>query len=104
MLDALFWGIVATSSLILGGLIGSWFNLGKRTLGVIMAFGAGYSFFANASPMLLSFVQAFAGGAMLVMLSNTMMPEAHQHAGNLAGICTVLGFALAVVIVILEHS
>ena len=41
MLSALFWGMVATSSLILGGLVGSWFNLSKRTLGVIMAFGAG---------------------------------------------------------------
>jgi ZIP family zinc transporter len=245
MLSAFLWGLVATSSLILGGLIGSWFNLSKRALGVIMAFGAGvlisaiayelvyeavklskgsgatayglfagaftfffsdrligkmgaakrkgigaahqsslvvpmvlgiildgipestviglgiletgtvsvamlaavfisnlpeaiagssgmraggwgrvkimllwsvialvctlctvagFRFFDNASPMLLSFVQAFAGGAMLVMLANTMMPEAYEHAGKLAGICTVLGFAVAVGIVILEHS
>jgi ZIP family zinc transporter len=41
MATAFFWGMVATSSLILGGLIGSWFKLGKRTLGVIMGFGAG---------------------------------------------------------------
>ena len=41
MLNALFWGVVATSSLILGGLLGSWFSFGKRTLGLIMAFGVG---------------------------------------------------------------
>ncbi|MEP5763429.1 MAG: ZIP family zinc transporter [Halieaceae bacterium] len=41
MLDAFFWGMVSTSSLIVGGLIGCWFNVGKRTLGLVMAFGAG---------------------------------------------------------------
>jgi ZIP family zinc transporter len=245
MLNAFFWGIAATSSLILGGLLGSWINFGKRTLGVIMAFGAGvlisavayelileavktsagsgatglglcvgaltfffsdmligrfgsgerkgissthksnlvipmvlaiildgipesmviglgilengtvsmamlvavfisnlpeaiagttgmktggwsrakifvlwsgisvvcafatvagYSLFANASPQMLSFVHAFAGGAILVMLANTMMPEAFEHGGKLAGIFTVLGFAVSVIIVLLEHA
>jgi ZIP family zinc transporter len=64
----------------------------------------GYGLFANASPMLLSFVQAFAAGAMLMMLANTMMPEAYEHAGKLAGISTVLGFAGAVGLVLLEHA
>jgi ZIP family zinc transporter len=41
MLDAFLWGLLATSSLVLGGLIGSFIDLGKRTLGLIMAFGAG---------------------------------------------------------------
>jgi len=245
MSNAFLWGLVATSSLILGGLIGSWITLGKRTLGVIMAFGAGvlisavsyelvyeavrlskgsgaaaiglfagaftfyfsdmligrigggqrkeinsahqsalvipmvlaiildgipesmviglgiletgtvsmamlvavfisnlpeaiagstgmrsggwsrakvlllwtviavvcafstvagFSLFANASPMLLSFIQAFAGGAILMMLANTMIPEAYEHGGKLAGVFTVLGFAVSVVIVVLEHS
>jgi ZIP family zinc transporter len=245
MLNAFFWGLVATSSLILGGIVGSWFNLSKRTIGVIMAFGAGvlissvayelvyeavkssrgsgapawglfagastfffsdmligkmgaagrkgigaahqsslviplvlgiildgipestvlglgilqtgtvsvamlmavfisnvpeaiagsvgmrsggwsrtkilllysiialvcafctvagYRFFASASPMLLSFVNTFAGGAILMMLANTMLPEAYENAGKLAGVFTVFGFAVAVLIVILEHS
>ena len=65
---------------------------------------AGYRFFEGAPPMWLSFVQAFAGGAMLMMLANTMMPEAYKHAGKLAGAFTVLGFAVAVLIVMLEHS
>ena len=65
---------------------------------------AGYRFFAGASPKLLSFVETFAGGAILMMLANTMLPEAYEHAGKLAGVFTVLGFAVAVLIVILEHS
>ena len=41
MLNAFLWGLLATSSLIIGGLIASRFSLGKKTLGIIMAFGAG---------------------------------------------------------------
>ena len=41
MWNAFLWGLLATSSLLIGGMIASRFNLGKRTLGIIMAFGAG---------------------------------------------------------------
>ena len=41
MLNALLWGLIASSSLILGGFIGARFNISKRILGIIMAFGAG---------------------------------------------------------------
>src|SRR5512133_711963 len=41
MLNAFLWGLLATSSLIVGGLIASRFSIGRRTLGIIMAFGAG---------------------------------------------------------------
>ncbi len=41
MLDAFCWGLLATSSLILGGWVASRFALGKRTVGIIMAFSAG---------------------------------------------------------------
>jgi ZIP family zinc transporter len=41
MLNALFWGLLATSSLILGGIIALRFSLSKRTIGIIMGFGAG---------------------------------------------------------------
>ena len=52
----------------------------------------------------MAFVQAFAGGAILMMLANSMMPEAYEHGGKLAGVFTVLGFCVSVTIVILEHS
>ena len=41
MSSAFLWGLVATSSLIVGGLLGSWWTPGRRTLGTILAFGAG---------------------------------------------------------------
>jgi ZIP family zinc transporter len=65
---------------------------------------AGYSLFRTTSARWLSFVQAFAGGAILMMLANSMIPEAYAHGGKLAGVFTVLGFFVSVTMVILEHS
>jgi ZIP family zinc transporter len=65
---------------------------------------AGYLMFEHTSDQWLSFIHAFAGGAILVMISNSMTPEAHEHGGRLAGIFTVLGFAVAVAIVVMEQT
>ena len=62
----------------------------------------GYGLFEGASKAWLSLIQAFAGGAILVMLTNSMIPESYEHAGNLAGIFTVVGFFLSVSIAVLE--
>jgi ZIP family zinc transporter len=56
---------------------------------------AGYGLFDGASPSTLAFVNAFAAGAILTMLADTMMPEAFEHGGKLVGIFTTLGFATA---------
>jgi zinc transporter, ZIP family len=40
-------------------------------------------------------VNGFAAGALLVMLSDSMIPEARRNAGRTAGLATVLGFAVA---------
>lgn len=64
---------------------------------------AGYLMFEHTSDQWLSFINAFAGGAILVMIANSMTPEAHEHGGKLAGIFTVLGFAVAVAVVVLEN-
>ncbi len=58
----------------------------------------GYGIFDGASPNVLAFVTAFAGGAVLTMLADTMMPEAFEHAGPTVGLLTTLGFGLAFVI------
>jgi ZIP family zinc transporter len=39
--------------------------------------------------------QSFAAGALLTMLSDSMLPEAHENGGNAVGLFTVLGFAVA---------
>ena len=41
------------------------------------------------------FGQAFAAGGLLTMLVDTMIPEAFEDGGDLAGLVTVLGFTLA---------
>jgi len=41
-----------------------------------------------------AFALAFAAGALLVMLSDTLMPEAFELGGREAGLVTALGFAL----------
>ena len=46
---------------------------------------AGYGLFQNSSPDTVAFVLAFAGGAILTMLAETMMPEAYEHGGKLVG-------------------
>jgi zinc transporter, ZIP family len=64
---------------------------------------AGYSLFSTASTHWLAFIQAFAGGAILMMLANSMIPEAYEHGRELAGVFTVLGFSVSVFMVILEN-
>ena len=63
---------------------------------------AGYVFLDGASPEAIAFTLAFAGGAILTMLADTMMPEAYEHGGKLVGVATTLGFALAFTITALE--
>lgn len=65
---------------------------------------AGFSFFSGLSDLWLSFIQAFAGGSILIMLTNSMIPESYEHAGKIAGLFTILGFFISVSVVILEHS
>jgi ZIP family zinc transporter len=47
-------------------------------------------------------VQAFAAGALLTMIIDTMAPEAVEQGGKAAGLATILGFAVAAVISGLE--
>jgi ZIP family zinc transporter len=56
---------------------------------------AGYALLDGASSSAIAFVLAFAGGAILTMLADTMMPEAFEYGGNLVGVFTTLGFAVA---------
>jgi zinc transporter, ZIP family len=56
---------------------------------------AGYGLFQDSPPDTVAFVLAFAAGAILTMLSETMMPEAFEHGGKWVGVATTLGFAVA---------
>src|SRR3954447_7342786 len=60
-----------------------------------LAAALGYQFLGGASPNVIGFIQAFAAGAILTMLADTMMPEAFEHGGSVVGLVTVVGFAAA---------
>jgi ZIP family zinc transporter len=62
----------------------------------------GYTAFRQSSPDTIAFILAFAAGAILTMLADTMMPEAYKHGGKLVGVVTTLGFAVAFVIHLLD--
>jgi ZIP family zinc transporter len=67
-------------------------------LAVVLAAGTSaavaFLLFDTSGPV-IPFVQAFAAGGLLTMLVDTMVPEAYEEGGDLAGIVSVLGFALA---------
>jgi ZIP family zinc transporter len=56
----------------------------------------------TASGELSAFILGFAGGAILTMLADTLIPEAFEHAGKPAGLVTTLGFGLAFALTLLD--
>jgi ZIP family zinc transporter len=56
---------------------------------------AGYALADAAGGHVRGGVNGFAAGALLVMLVDTMIPEATRKLGQRAGLLTVLGFAVA---------
>ena len=86
MLEAFLWGLLATSLLLVGGLVGCWMNISNRALGLGILEGGAVSL------------------AMLVAVFTSNVPEAYEHGGKLAGLLAVLGFAVSVLIVVTERS
>jgi zinc transporter, ZIP family len=56
---------------------------------------AGYGVADSVSGNLNAAVDGFAAGALLVMLIDSMIPEAVRKGGDVSGLVTVLGFAVA---------
>ncbi|MFI5835222.1 ZIP family metal transporter [Micromonospora sp. NPDC051300] len=56
---------------------------------------AGYTLLGGAPPEVLATITALAGGAILAMITDTMVPEAFEDAHLLVGLITVLGFLVA---------
>jgi ZIP family zinc transporter len=55
----------------------------------------GYASLDGASPTTIAFMFAFAGGAILAMLSTSMMPEAYELAGRTVGLAVTFGFTVS---------
>ncbi len=64
-------------------------------LGCMLATPAGFALADVTGGDLRAIVDGFAAGALLVMLIDSMIPEASRKAGRSAGLVTVLGFAVA---------
>ncbi len=71
-------------------IMGLW--LGVLVISAVAA-AAGYGTLQSADPVLVGAIQAFAAGAILTMLADTMMPEAFEEGGRAVGLMTCLGFA-----------
>ena len=61
----------------------------------LLATLAGYAIADSVSGELRAGIDGFAAGALLVMLVDSMIPEATRKAGDTAGLVTTLGFAVA---------
>lgn len=55
----------------------------------------GYVALDGADPLAIGVIQAFAAGAILTMLADTMMPEAFEDSGRAVGLVTTAGFVLS---------
>jgi len=122
MLQTLLFGVIASSALVLGGILGSYWQAPMRITEVMLAFAGGSLISAPAFELfpeavafgglvrsgagwllgeiaenILSFMPAFAGGAVLASLADTLMPEAFEHGKPLNSFATAAGFFISFV-------
>ena len=58
----------------------------------------GFKILSKTNPFLISISISFAAGAILVMLAESMIPEAYEEGGIKIGIATMIGFVIAFVL------
>jgi zinc transporter, ZIP family len=56
---------------------------------------AGYTLFAGTSPAVIAFTQGVAGGGLMAMIADTMIPEAFHDSQEATGLVAALGFVAA---------
>ena len=96
-------GVAGTTSLLAAGysqrrVFWMWTAL---TVAAALTSGLGYLLGDNIGDQGI-YAQAFAAGAVLTMLADSMMPEAFRHGGKLVGLLTVLGYAVATALTAFE--
>lgn len=76
-------------------IIGTWLVVAILvTITVVLS----YAFLHRLDSNTIGIIEAFAGGAILAMLSDSMMPEAYEEGGFGIAIMTILGFLTAFII------
>ena len=117
MWEAVVFGVLACSSLVVGGVVGSYWEAPERVTGVILAFASGTMLLwlatavllvpavpigrvllSGADPGTLAFPLSFAGGAVLAALADTLMPEAFERGRPFNAFATCAGFFVAFVL------
>ena len=76
-------------------ILGMWTSLMLIT-GILSAFGS--LLFADVPESVISLLESMAAGAMLTVISETMLPEAYAKGGSIVGLSTLLRF-LAIIII-----
>lgn len=97
-------GIAGTSGLLKGGwergrILRLWLIVVVASAGAALLGG---SVLADVGGELHAFILGFAGGAILTMLADSLIPEAFEHAGKQAGLVTTLGFGLSFALTLLD--
>jgi ZIP family zinc transporter len=73
-------------------ILGLWLTI---VLASALGAGLGFALLGDMAPGVAAMVQAFAAGAILAMLADSLFPEAFEHGGIGVGLATVLGFSFA---------
>ena len=64
--------------------------------GILAAIGS--QVFADVPESIISLLESIAAGAMLTVISETMLPEAYAKGSSIVGLSTLLGFLGIIVI------
>jgi ZIP family zinc transporter len=90
-------GMIATDGLAKAG-----YSRGRILLiWCVIALGSGlvamigYALADAAAPGFVAFILAFAGGAVITMVADSMLPEAYKESGLMTGLAVAFGFAVA---------
>lgn len=89
--------LAASAGLLVSGwtkakILGLWSGIAVASA---LAAATGFGTLGDAGPTSVAVIQAFAAGAILTMLADTMVPEAVEFAGRWVGLLASLGFCLA---------
>ncbi len=93
-------GLASTAGMLSNGksrkhIIGLW------SLAVVIGTAStaiGFSVLSKADPYIISVAISFAAGAIIVMLAESMMPEAYEEGGMKIGVATMIGFGIAFIL------
>lgn len=96
-------GLAGTADMRSAGVPGRRITVMWASLTVVCGGASALGFVvADAGSHTGEIASAFAGGAVLTMLADSMVPESYERAGRVAGLLTVLGFLVAGVLSALQ--